>query len=120
MGFRKKSNEVKLNCLRLKTVKNFAKKLFKLINSERLTYMKKISKKEVDIVSELILNFLHGNIRSDQKSIDLLRRIKKCLYLLVNRKSGIKIKRIILSSLKGINILNIILPLVLNTLYNPS
>ena len=112
----KNDRKIKLNSVYFKTVLKFLKYLQKLSNSGRKFYMKNIKNKEIKILSEVILNFLHCNIKHNINSVLHLKRVKKYIYLLASKKISYSKKKNILQSLKGLSILNIILPLAINTL----
>lgn len=113
MGGRKNIGKIKIDSTHAVEILRFVRKLMKLSHTERLEYFKTISDKEVDLISEIALNFINCNIKYDTKSYNLLKRVKKFIYHLASKRTGKQIKRNILTSLKGLSILNNLLPLVI-------
>ena len=101
-----------INDDRLCKLKSFIIKLNKISHSKRLTYLQTIKPDEIDLISEIVLNFLNDNIKIDIKSYTFLKRLKKTLYILARKSKSYILKRKLLSSLKGLQILKILLPLV--------
>ena len=97
---------------RLCKLRSFIIKLTNISHSKRLIYLQTIKPDEIDLISEIILNFLNDNIKVDIKSYTFLKRLKKILYILVRKSKSYILKRKLLSSLKGLQILKILLPLV--------
>lgn len=116
MGGKKYVGKIKLGSAHVEKIVQFAKKLLKLSQTERLLYLENIKNNEIDLISEIVLNFLRCNIKSDSESKSILERVKKYLYILASKRKSISIKKKILKSLKGLNILNILLPLALKVL----
>ena len=114
MGQQKSFGKIKLSGAHANKLIDFVSKLLKLSHSERLNHFKNITQEEVDFISEIVLNFIQCNIKHDRKSFLLLKRMKKYLYLLACKKTAISIKKKIIHSLKGLNILNILLPLTID------
>ncbi len=100
---------------------SFLKTFSKLSQSERVNYIKnKFSEKEINFFSEIASNFLRGNIKTDSISFKHLKRIKQYIYKLASNKTAKKYKHQLLSSLKGLQILNLLIPLTIQTLLNKS
>lgn len=116
MGKRKHDRKIKVNSKYFKKILKLVTTLSTLTNSERIAYLSRSKKEEIRIISEIVHNFLKCNIKCDTQSLRRMRRVKKYLYQLASKKISFSSKRQILQSLKGLNILNILLPLVLNTL----
>ena len=114
MGRQNRNEKIMLNGTHANKLIDFVSKLLKLTHTERLNYFKSITKEEVDLISEIVLNFLHCNIKHDRKSFSLLKRMKKYLYLLASKKTAKTIKKKIIQSVKGLAILNILLPLTID------
>ena len=74
------------------------------------------TKEEIDFVSEICLNFLKTNIKAGFTKISLLKKVRNEIRLLSRKKFGRGIKRKILKSLKGIHLLNILLPIALDNI----
>lgn len=115
MGRRKNCGKINVDSSHGLKILHFVKKLLKLTHTERADYLKTITDEEVKLISEIALNFINCNINYDTKSFDLLKRVKKFVYLLASKKTTITIKKTILKSLKGLSILNNLLPLVIKT-----
>ena len=94
----------------------FIIKLNKLTNTQRLLYLKTITPDEIDLISEIALNFLNLNIKTDTRSYILLKRLKTVIKCLASKLQSYNSKRKILKSLRGVQMLNILLPLVSITL----
>ena len=100
-------------------VKTFVKKLSLLDHTKRLKYLKKISSTELKILSEIIFNFLKQNIKISEKRFGLYNQLKKLrpyLYQLIDKKNSEKLKRGILSSVKGLAIINFLFPILEDSL----
>ena len=65
---------------------------------------------EIDLSSEIILNFLNNNIKTDVKS---LKRLKKCLNVLTKKSKSYIFKRQLLP-LQIINVLLLLVSIILN------
>ena len=111
-----KVKKIKLKSLHVRQLVNLLNKLKTLKPSERLNYFKNISKSEIKLISEIIHNFLKFNIKSDLKSLSISKRMNKLLYKLSSKRVSYLVKKQLLQTLKGLNILNLIIPLALNTL----
>ena len=94
---------------------SFIKKILCMSNTDRINYFHSIPETEIKLILEIITNFLNENIEVDYKSYSLLKRIKIFLYKLVDKKSSIKIKRRLLKSIKGLQLVAVLFPLALNT-----
>ena len=116
MGRLKTNRKINLNHTNVCEVRDFIIKLNKLNQRERVKYLKEISVRELAIIGEVILNIIHKNIPIEYNKFSLLKRVKKYLYLLTSKKNSNKIKRGVLSSIKGLHILSIIFPVVLDFL----
>ena len=116
MDTSKAVRKTKLDSLHIKKLVTLLRQLEKLNQTERLNYMKSITKSEIKLISEIIHNLLNFNTKTDFKSLSILKRVKNYLYKLSSKRSSYLLKKKILKSLKGLNILNIIIPLALNTL----
>lgn len=110
MGEKKSNEKIKVNSKRFKKISNFIKTILKLKHSERIIYFKTITKTEIDILSEIVLNFIKTNIKVDSKAYNLLKRLQVEIGKLAKSKVSYKIKREIIRSIKGLNIINILLP----------
>jgi len=111
-----KETKIQLDNPRIDRVRKFIRKLLKLNQRERYDFMKTISNSELEIIEEISHNILKGNIPLNYRIYNILKRLKKQLYLLTSSKNSKKIKKKLLLSLKGLTILNTILPIALNFL----
>ena len=120
MGKQESVKKIDVNDPHLKTVSSFIEKILKLKQPDRILYIDSISKKEIDIISEIIVNFLNSNIKLDTKSYNLLKRVKTEIYKLGGKKKSYKLKKEVLNTLKGLHIINLLFPLALNTIKETS
>ena len=116
MGKRGDVGKIKLNSAHIRKIFVFAKKLLNYSHIEKVEYFKAIKREELDLISEIVLNFIKCIIKHDSNSLKLLHRVKTYMYTIASKKAGVSVKKNILQSLKGLNILNIILLLVINQL----
>ena len=96
-------------------LKIFIKKIHGLTHSDRLEYIKKISKIEINFINEIVCNFLKKKIKIKQKHFKLytrLKRLRSDLWKLADKNNSISLKKKILSSIRGLAILNFLLPIV--------
>ena len=68
------------------------------------------------MISEIVLNFLNNNIKTDVKSYTFFKRLKESLHVLPKNNKSYIFKCQLLTSLKGLQILKLLLPLVSITL----
>ena len=95
-------------------LEDFVKKILQLKPSERRLYFQNINNYELDLISEIISNFLEKRIPVDYKSFTLLQKIKTFLRDFIKLKKSQKIKRRMLQSLKGLHLISILFPIALN------
>ena len=98
-----------------KRLKIFIKKIHGLTHSYRLKYIKKISKIEKNYLNEIVCNFLKKKIKIKQKHFQLytrLKRLRSDLWKLADKNNSISLRKKILSSIRGLAILNFLLPIV--------
>ena len=105
-----------LNHEKKKELHTLLMKLKNLSHSERKVYFVSIPKQELILISEIVLNFLNDRFHVPAFKFKLLKRIKNSIRKLADKKVSLKNKRIILSSIKGLQIINILLPIVLEIL----
>jgi len=104
--------KIKINSLRIIELRKFIEKLLKLNQKERREYMKSISDRELKFIKEIAYNIVKGTIPLSHTTYNKLKRVKTQLYSLFSKKFS----NILFFSLKGLRILNIILPIALNYL----
>ena len=93
--------------------KKFIKKISNLSHTERIHLKKNIDLVEVNYVSEIILNILQGQIKIDFRSHTLLKRMKNYLRKLRSKSVSYKVKKQLLTTIKGLHLINIIIPYLL-------
>ena len=108
--------KVGLNHAKVHIVRKFMKKLFSVNQRERQEYLKSISSAELRLIDEVLINILRGNISITYEKYSLLKRVKKYLYMLHSNKTSKRVKKQILTSIKGLHILSIVLPAVIEFL----
>ena len=69
----------------------------------------------VQSICECALNVLNGNVHVTKQNLNKLKRYKKTLRLLTDKKCSIKQKRIVIQQ-KGGNILLALIPVVISTI----
>ena len=72
-----------------------------------------IDSDEVNYVSGIILNILQRRIKTDFKLHTILKRMKNYLLKLKSKSVSYKVEKQLLTSLKGLNLINIIMPYLL-------
>jgi len=102
----------------LNKVLHLAKTIHNLPYIEKIKYLKKLSNENVDLLSEIVLNFLKGKLRIDFQSYKLLHRVKNEVRILSSKIKKYPFKKKLLVSLKGLKILSVILPMVIQYLIN--
>jgi hypothetical protein len=106
----------RINEERLIEIINFIKEIENIPLEKRSSYLTKLSNKEIDYITEICFNFLFDRIKIDAGQLQILKRVSEEIRLLAKKNIKYKIKKNILKSIRGINILNILLPLALNVL----
>ena len=113
MGTIKNDTEVtSLRDYRLDKTRDLIRRLAGLSQVERIVYFKNISLHEIEIIEDILLNVVRGNVPLNKKIFNYLKRIKKYIYLLISKKISKKTKKRILYSLKGLQIITLLLPIV--------
>lgn len=98
----------------LKRVSALVIKLLEKTNKQRHDYLKLIKLKEIKQLTEICMNILNGNIKITNKIKIILKRVCVIFYKLASRTTSFKEKKKLWSGLKGLHILNIILPILYN------
>lgn len=106
----------KIDKNRLKIIHTFIENFQKLDNKDKSSYLKQISSEEIKYIEEVCYNFLHSNIKIENRKIVLLKRLKRFIYKFLSKTSSKQVKRKILSSIRGLFILNIIFPSAFDTI----
>ena len=97
-------------------LKIFAENLANKQPTELISYLKRVTLREIKFITEICINFLKGNISSAYALVDRLKNIKRVIYKLASPKTSIIEKRRIISSLKGVHILKQLAPVILKKL----
>ena len=116
MDTRKTIKKIELSDTRLDSVKRFVNELTGLNQKQRFEYLKTISNRDIALIREILINVINGNINVGYDRYILLKRVKKYIYKLVSKTTSIKLKKKILASIKGLQILSLVLPLVIEFL----
>ena len=95
----------------------FLKKLNKIPPSKRKEYILQLSNNKVKYICEIVLNFLQSKVKVGFITLEKLRKFRSLLHDIVSKRKSIKVKKKLLTTLKGIFALKILLPYVLTTLY---
>ena len=112
----KKKEKILIDASHKELLLEFLRKLNKLKSSERLIYFNSISQAEVKLLSELAVNFLQSNLNVDYRSYKLLDKIKRYVRDLASKIKSFAFKKKLLQTVHGLNIVNILIHLGLNTL----
>ena len=100
-----------------RSLKDFISKILSFKKtSERLTYLKQVTNREIDYISEIVFNFLKNKIHVNYREFSKLKKIKNFMRDFVKNKKGYRIKKKLILTVKGLYLINIIFPLALNTL----
>ena len=105
-------NLIEIPKAKVKKLCGLFQKLEKMSQVKRREFFSRISKADCLLVSETVLNFLNGRIPPDFDSFKLLKRCAKHLKLLASKKTSIKSKKKILQSVKGLQIVTILIALI--------
>lgn len=92
--------------------RSLVEKLLKKNNLERLQYLKLLNPKELNLLSEITLNIIRGTVKISKKTKTILGRVRKTLYKLASKSVKSEIKKKLWINLKGLHILNILLPII--------
>ena len=98
----------------IKRTASLVKKLLRKNNKQRVDYLKLINPKEINLLSEITLNIVKGNVSIANRTKTLLTRVKKTLYKLASKSVETAIKKKLWLSLKGLHILSVLLPIIEN------
>lgn len=85
-------------------------------SSEQQLALRNINNHQIDLISEICLNFLNSNIKTSYSKLNLLAKFRNYLHKLSSKSISHKLKRNILSSLQGLYILKLLLPVSLQAL----
>ena len=79
-------------------------------------YFNDINVNEIKLIEEIFVNFLASNIDVDVESFRVLKRLKSFLYSFVKKNRSISLKRRFLKTLRGLALIKILFPFVLEAL----
>ena len=99
----------------LQGLKKLVSKLDNLSPANKLLFFKKIKKLDLKFLIEIFYNFIRGNIIVNQRSYKNLKKHKRFLYKFISKGTSVTSKKKILNTLKGLNIICILVPLVKKT-----
>lgn len=88
--------------------------LSKLNKDKRKKFISLLKKREIDSISEIFNNFLNKRLTTDPRHINRLKPFSQQITAVARKKTATGLKKKILSSLKGGNILAVLLPLAVN------
>ena len=115
-GSKSASKTNKVTIERYNTVLNLLEKINSIKNSERIDLIKSFKKNQVNLISEIVFNFLKGTYFIPSPAFQLLNRIKSTVRLLGSKKTSLSKKQSVLSSIKGLQVINILTPYILKVL----
>lgn len=104
MGGGRKHREERLN--RILDVIN---KYLNVPFDKKKAFILSITKTSLNYIIEVIYNFLNCKFKIGYTALNKLKKFKKFLYDLVSRKKSITNKKKLLSSIRGLYVLNILL-----------
>ena len=100
----------------MNNLKSFVEKILKKTIAERKVYFNDINVDEIKLIEEIFVNFLASNIDVDVESYRVLKRLKSFLYTFVKKNRSISLKRRFLKTLRGLALIKILFPFVLEAL----
>ena len=95
---------------------NFIKFLINQSESEIRSIVKNLPLPLINILSEITLNCLSGNITKNKNKIKILKPYSSVMKAIANRKNSYKHRKSLLSSKKGAGFLSILLPLAISAI----
>ena len=105
-------NLIEIPKTKVKKLCSLFRKLEKMSQVKRREFFGKMSKDDCLLLSETALNFLNGRIQPDVNSFTLLKRCAKHLKQLASKKISLKSKKKILQTIKGLQIVTVLIPLI--------
>ena len=115
-GSKPASKNNKVTIERYNTILNLLEKLNSIKNSERIDLIKSFKKKQVNLITEIVFNFLKGTYFIPTPAFQLLNKIKSTVRVLGSKKTSLSKKQSVLSSIKGLQVINILTPYILKIL----
>ena len=77
---------------------------------------KKITPSQIDLAVEIVINFLKGRLSPDYRTLQFLNRCKAFMRELVSKSTSHKVKKKLLQTVKGLHVLNLVIPLLIAAL----
>jgi len=114
MGKRKRTESAGVS--HYHSIGEFVRGLLSLNTAALVKYLKSLKNKEIDYTSEIVLNFLNGRIGTNCNTLKALLRMRNDLHILASKSTSYKNKKLVLNSLRGLNIIKVLLPLALDRL----
>ena len=112
-----KKVEVIFNPQKKFKLKKFANFFIKKNQVERQQFLnKKITSRQIGFVVEIVINFLKGRFSPDHRTFQFLERCKAFMRELVSKSTSWQVKKKLLQTLKGLHVLNLIVPLLIAAL----
>jgi len=108
----------RINKERLKELLTFLTEYKNISFTERKEFLSNLSDKQVDIISEILNNFLKNNIKTKSNTVSILKKLKHDIRKISSSTCSRTIKRKIFKSVKGIHILNLLLPFAIQKIIN--
>ena len=96
MGKRKYVGKIKVASVHMKKIIALAKKIHSFSSTEKIEYFKHfklVKSDEIDLISEIVFNFIKCNIKYDSNSFKLLQRVKSYMYMIASKKVSKSIKK---------------------------
>jgi len=106
----KRKTTGKNNVIHFISLFSFVNSLNNLKTHELKNRLKTLNRNEIYYISEIIHNFLKGVITVDSVTFQALRLMRSDLHYLVKKSISLKNKHRLITSLRGVNILKLILP----------
>ena len=99
------------------SLRKFANFFIKKNQIERRIFLKKkITNSQIKLVVEIVLNFLKGRFCPNYRQLELLKRCKTFMHKLTLKSTSNKVKKTLINSLKGLHVINLLLPLLISKL----
>lgn len=102
--------------VQLQLIQNFLTLILNLTPTQRVKYIKSLSDRETDYISEICLNFLKSNILVEKEAIRPLNSLQSEIRALASKKKSREYKKKLLLTLKGLRVLQYLIPIVLGGL----
>lgn len=99
---------------RLNSIHHFIRQFNKLKLLEKVVFLKQLTDEQVSYIEEICYNFLKSNIPTKERQVKLLSKLKKFIYSIISSKHSRKYKKKLISSVRGLHLLNVLVPLARN------